>query len=92
MDSKSDHSLESRPPEVDNLITLCKNLNQARVKYIVVGGMAMIQHGFIRATEDIDLLVDTSPENEKRLLNALLNPTGQGQNRSALFEGKIGKT
>jgi hypothetical protein len=35
--------------------------------------MAMIQAGFVRATEDIDLLVDTSPANIARLRQALLS-------------------
>ena len=39
---------------------------------MVIGGMAIAQHGFTRATEDIDLLVDTSIENERRLKEALL--------------------
>ena len=34
--------------------------------------MAVIQHGFVRATEDIDLLVDTSPENEDKIRESLL--------------------
>lgn len=35
--------------------------------------MAIIQAGFVRATEDIDLLVDTSPENITRLRQALVS-------------------
>ncbi|MBC8183672.1 hypothetical protein H8E88_21475 [candidate division KSB1 bacterium] len=34
--------------------------------------MAVIHHGFVRATEDIDLLVETSENNEKKLRQALL--------------------
>jgi len=33
------------------------------VKYIVIGGCAVILHGYYRTTHDIDLLVDPSPEN-----------------------------
>jgi len=39
---------------------------------MVVGGMAVIQHGLLRATEDIDLLVRTTPENEARVIDALM--------------------
>lgn len=67
MDKKNDESLESRPPALEDLLELCRNLNRNNVAYIVIGGMAVIQHGFVRATEDIDLLVDTSGNNEKRL-------------------------
>jgi hypothetical protein len=63
---------ESRPAGVEDLVTLCRNLNRESAKYVVIGGMAIIQAGFVRATEDIDLLVDTSPENIECLRRALL--------------------
>ena len=50
-------SVEFHPPTVDDLIKLCKSLNEQDVKYIVVGGMAMIQAGLSRATVDINLLI-----------------------------------
>ena len=34
--------------------------------------MAIIQAGLTRATEDIDLLIDTSPENQEHVRRALL--------------------
>lgn len=37
----------------------------------MVGGFAIIEAGFPRLTGDIDLLVETSPENEQRVFNAL---------------------
>ena len=43
------------------------------MRYVVVGGMAMIQAGFVRATEDIDLLVDADRDNLTRLRTALLD-------------------
>ncbi len=67
----SNDDAQSRPPTLEDLIQLCKNLNEEKVKYIVIGGMAMIQQGFVRATEDIDLLVDTSLENEDKLRAAM---------------------
>ena len=60
-----------RPPERNDLITLCAALNEEAARYIVVGGMAIIQHGFLRATEDIDLLIQSSVENIKRVRRAL---------------------
>ncbi len=56
MDDKDDgKDLESRPPNVEDLVKLCRSLNQAGAKYLVIGGMAVIQAGFVRATADIDL-------------------------------------
>lgn len=48
-------------PTRSDFISLCESLNRHHVRYIFVGGMAMIQQGYIRATEDIDLLVDDEP-------------------------------
>ena len=63
---------EARPPSLADLVSLGRNLNQERARYLVIGGMAIIQAGFVRATEDIDLLVDTSSENMDRVRAALL--------------------
>ena len=61
----------SRTPEQTDLLVLCRALNAQQARYIVVGGMAVIQQGYLRATEDIDLLLDTSHENIERVRRAL---------------------
>jgi len=66
-----DVPLEARPPRLADLVALCRRLNEAGARYIVIGGMAVIQAGFVRATEDIDLLIDTSPANIARVREAL---------------------
>jgi len=62
---------ESRPPLIEDLLNLCKELNSRHAKYIVIGGMAMIQQGFTRATEDVDILVSTLEKNEQRVIEGL---------------------
>ena len=52
------------------IVRVCKALNSEGVKYVVVGGCAVILHGYYRTTHDIDLLVDSSIENIKRLKKA----------------------
>ena len=47
---------EARPPVLDDLVGLCRGLNREGARYLVLGGMAIIQAGFGRATNDIDLL------------------------------------
>ena len=64
---------EPRVATLDDLHLLCRLLNDAGAQYIVIGGWAMIQHGFGRTTGDIDLLVDSSPENFTRLQKAMLS-------------------
>ena len=43
------------------------------VKYVVIGGIASVLHGVPRATFDLDILIEATPLNAKRLLEALLD-------------------
>jgi hypothetical protein len=61
----------SRAPELEDLLSLCQALNSEGVRYVLIGGFAVILHGFVRATKDIDLLVDASVENVQRLKRAM---------------------
>ena len=67
VDPNDDPAPEARPPGVADLVALCRSLNREGARYVVVGGMAIIQAGFVRATEDIDLLVDSADDNVRRL-------------------------
>ncbi len=42
------------------------------VKYVVIGGIAAVLHGVPRATFDLDILIEATPDNAQRLLDALL--------------------
>ena len=68
----ADQAPEARPPLLEDLVSLCRNLNREGARYVVIGGMAVIQAGFGRATNDIDLLIDTSHENQDRVRRALM--------------------
>lgn len=46
-------------------------LNRAHVRYLVVGGVAVVLHGHLRTTADLDLVVDLSSDNLTRALDAL---------------------
>lgn len=46
-------------------------LNDARVDYVVVGGLAVILHGYLRATADLDLAIGLSPDNAQRGMQSL---------------------
>jgi hypothetical protein len=37
---------------------ILEDLNEAEVEYVLVGGIAMIRHGVVRATRDIDAVFD----------------------------------
>ncbi len=46
-------------------------LEKHEVKYLVIGGIAAALHGVPRATFDLDILIEATGENVKRLLAAL---------------------
>jgi hypothetical protein len=46
-------------------------LNRADVAYLVVGGLAVNAHGYVRMTMDIDLVIALNPENILKALHGL---------------------
>jgi len=50
---------------------VCAALNRAKARYLVIGGIACILHGYARATDDIDILIERTAENADRVLKAL---------------------
>jgi Nucleotidyl transferase of unknown function (DUF2204) len=68
---EDDNARKSRIPTVADLVTMCRSLNQHGVQYVVIGGLAVAHHGYMRATADIDLLVDPSPANIEKIRSAL---------------------
>lgn len=62
----------TRPPRKEDLVKLCEELNRLGARYIVIGGLAMNNLGLVRTTEDVDLLIDSSPENQRKVREALL--------------------
>jgi hypothetical protein len=61
----------SREPQLDDLARLGRALNAHHVRYVLIGGFAVIAHGGTRTTKDIDLLIDPAPENVARVRDAL---------------------
>ncbi|HEY1524211.1 MAG TPA: hypothetical protein VGF70_14455 [Solirubrobacteraceae bacterium] len=54
-----------------NLRGLLRGLHSHEVRYLVSGAMAMVFYGYVRNTEDLDLIVDPDPENLDRLADWL---------------------
>ena len=46
-------------------------LNAAGARYVVVGGLATVLHGYARLTADIDMIVDLDPPELKKTLAAM---------------------
>lgn len=56
---------------LDECLRVIESLNDERVDYVVIGGVAINFHGLIRATEDIDIFIRPDPQNVARLRAAL---------------------
>lgn len=61
----------SRPPTKEDVKKICQALNEQEAEYVLVGGLAMNFHGRLRMTHDIDLLIDPSPKNVQKVIEAL---------------------
>ena len=58
-------------PANDPLVRVCSLLNAEGAKYIVCGGQAVNLQGYIRTTEDVDILIEESEENCRKVLAGL---------------------
>jgi hypothetical protein len=65
--AEGDDGAYVRLPEVEDVVRICRALNQAGARYLLIGGFAVIAHGLGRTTKDIDFLVDDAPENVARV-------------------------
>jgi hypothetical protein len=48
---------------------LLRDLSAADVRFIVVGGVAVVLHGFLRVTADLDLVLDLDSENLRKAVD-----------------------
>ncbi len=67
----TDATADARAPEPEDLVRICRALNEADARYVLIGGFAVIAHGASRFTKDIDLLVDDAPDNIARVKRGL---------------------
>jgi predicted nucleotidyltransferase len=59
--------------EVRSIEAIVKALNGAKVKYLIVGGLAVVAHGYERLTKDVDLVISLKRQNIIRGLRALMD-------------------
>ena len=53
------------------LLRVCSLLNDAGARFLVIGGRACILHGLIRSTQDVDILIEATEENARRVIDGL---------------------
>jgi hypothetical protein len=57
---------------LNRLQDVFRSFQRHDLKYVTIGGIASILHGVPRATFDLDILIEATPDNAQRLLDALL--------------------
>lgn len=57
--------------EKQSFETIARALDQAGVRYLIAGGLAVVAHGHVRFTADLDLIIDMDTGNLKSALAAL---------------------
>ena len=57
--------------ELRSVETVVAALNAAEVRYLIVGGLAVNAHGYLRATRDLDLVIQLESANLRRGLECL---------------------
>ncbi len=63
-------------------------LHKNNIRYAVAGGVALVLHGVVRFTADLDLIVDLEQENLKRFIQAM-NELGYRSRNSVKAEGLL---
>ena len=56
---------------LESHLRLYKSLNSHKVKYLVIGGVAVVSYGVPRATLDLDLFIEATIPNVQNCLKAL---------------------
>ncbi|HET6447545.1 MAG TPA: nucleotidyl transferase AbiEii/AbiGii toxin family protein [Conexibacter sp.] len=72
---------------------ILSDLNRAGIRYVLVGGIALIRHGVARATRDIDAVLEPGEENLDRLRTLIAEwgatrPDGSPIPVESITEGK----
>lgn len=57
---------------LNQYLDVFRSFQENNVRYVILGGIAAIIYGVPRTTFDLDILIDATPSNAQRLLDALL--------------------
>jgi hypothetical protein len=64
---------------------LLRRLVEAEARFVVIGGLALGARGVVRATKDVDIVIDPDPANLKLVAAAAVAAGGHVQRGEALF-------
>lgn len=65
------------------------DLNGAGIRYVLIGGIALIRHGVVRATRDVDAVFDPDPGNVDRIRTLIERWGATRPDGSPIPEGSI---
>ena len=68
---------------------LLRRLVEARVRFVLVGGLAVNAWGVVRGTKDLDVVADPDLENLQRLADVAAATGGQVQTRDAFISSSV---
>lgn len=54
-----------------SILSVVSSLNDANVRYLIVGGLAVVAHGYVRLTMDLDIVLAMDSDNIRRAVEAL---------------------
>ena len=57
--------------KLDDVTAILEALNEAEARYLIVGGIAVVAHGYVRYTADLDIVLNLERENVIRAMDAL---------------------
>lgn len=77
---------EPQAPSGDLTLELLRRFHQEGVEYILVGGQTVRLNGFVRATEDVDVLIRPGRVNGERVIRALRFLASSAELDPAWFE------
>ncbi|MEW6039990.1 MAG: DUF6036 family nucleotidyltransferase [Elusimicrobiota bacterium] len=60
--------MDTTEKQIEELVKL---LNEHKVKYVVIGAIALPVYGYVRATVDFDVFIEASEENARKTINVL---------------------
>jgi hypothetical protein len=55
----------------DSVVAIVQALNEMEVQYLIVGGLAVVAHGYLRLTADVDLILAPDTGNLERAVDAI---------------------
>ena len=75
----------------DLLLRLLSRFREEGVEYVLIGGQAVRLNGFLRATEDVDILLRATKANGERVKRAMSFLASSGELESEWFEQRAGE-